>query len=464
MYDLAILGGGPGGYVAAIRGAQQGLKVALVERDTLGGTCLNKGCIPTKSLFYDSKLFRTAKNSSILRGNEGLFVDPAKLLGRKRKVVATQVNGLEKLVKSNGIELIQGYGELLSPRQINITENSKPVQTLEARNVILAMGSRPAVPSFIDVDGAFVQTTDQALDTEDIPKEIVIIGGGVIGIEMATIYLNLGSKVTIIEMLSDILITEDKDIRQIMLKLLSHRGASVHLNARVKEIKLEKDGITVIFEDREKTLVRNQTPRVLVATGRAPVLDGIVPEKLGLAMDGPFVKVNERLVTNIPGVFAIGDIVGGMMLAHKATAEAETAIYNIIGQRKKIDPWLIPRCIWGLEEIGAVGLNEDQARSARSSIKVGKFSFTGSGAAQAMGNANGLVKIIGDAETGEILGTHIIGEHATDLISEAVTAMKMEGAVEDLYEAIKPHPTISETIKEAALDWAGMPLHAIKKS
>ncbi len=463
MYDLAVIGGGPGGYVAAIRGAQKGLTVLLVEKDTLGGTCLNRGCIPTKSLIYDSKLFRAAINSSILGGNEGLFVDPAKLLARKRKVVATMVTGLEKIIKSNGIELIQGCGELLASNRIHITKSNGPAQTLEARNVILAMGSRPAVPSFIDVDGAFVQTTDQALDTENIPKEIVIIGGGVIGIEMATIYLNLGSKVTLIEMLPDILITEDKEIRRIMLKLLLRRGAEVHLNARVKEIKSKKNGVTVLFEDRGNTVIHNQTRRVLVATGRTPVLEGIDPAKLGLALDGPFVEVNRQCATNLPGVFAIGDITGGMMLAHKASAEAEAAVFNITGQKKEIIPEQISRCIWGIEEIGAVGLNEEEARSAGSSIKVGRFSHAGSGAAQAMGNQNGLVKIIGDAETGEIRGVHIIGEHATDLIAEAATVMKMEGTVEDLYEAIKPHPTLSETLMEAAMDWAGMPLHAIKK-
>lgn len=464
MIDLVVIGGGPGGYVAAIRGAQKGLSVALVEKDMLGGTCLNRGCIPTKSLVYDSKLFKAAKSAAILGGSEGLYVDAAKLLARKRQVVSTMVNGLEKIVKSQGVDIIQGTGVLAAPGRVQVTPEESSPLSLEARNVILAMGSRPAVPPFIDVDGITVQTTDQALDSEDIPKDVVIIGGGVIGIEMATIYSNLGAKVTIVEMLPDILTTEDQDVRRFLKQLLMQNGAQIHLKARVKEVSPDNRGAAVIFEDGEKNLHNKQTEKVLVATGRAPVLGGLDPDKIGLAMDGPFIRVDDQLATSLPGVYAIGDIVGGMMLAHKASAEAEAAVDNIIGAKKTVPVRTIPRCIWGIEEIGAVGLTEEEARAESAIVRVGKYSFAGSGAAQAMGKPNGFAKIIGDAETGEILGAHIVGEHATDLISEAVTAMKMEGAVEDLFEAIKPHPTISETIMEAALDWAGMPLHVIKRS
>jgi len=462
-YDLAVMGGGPGGYVAAIRAAQHGLKVLLVEKDAVGGTCLNRGCIPTKSFVYDSKLFNAARSSSILKGAENLSVEPTKMVERKRKIVTTMVGGLEKILSSNSIEMLAGLAELNAPGKVRVVQTDGAALTIEARHIILATGSRPAAPSFIDIDGQFVQTTDEALNMEDIPGRLVIIGGGVIGLEMATIYLNLGSQVTIIELLPDILTTEDKEIRQTMRKLLEQKGAEIHLDAKVKEITTKDSSVTVIFEDHSKALHNCQTDRVLVAVGRQPVLDGIDAAKLRLVMDGSFVKVNAHLATNLSGVYAIGDLIGGMMLAHKASAEGEAAVENIFGHRTEVKPQLIPRCIWGLVEIGAVGLTEAEARATGRPIKVGKFSYANSGAAHAIGDINGFVKIVGDAATGEILGVHILGEHATDLISEAVTVMKMEGAVEDLYEAIKPHPTLSETVLEAALDWNGLAIHALKK-
>lgn len=464
MYDLAIIGGGPGGYVAAIRGAQNGLKVLLIEMDKVGGTCLNRGCIPTKSFVYDSRLFHSAKSSAILNGTESLAVDTAKLLERKRKVVKTLVGGLGAILKSNKIEVVQGKGSLQTPGKVSVTKADNSKADYEAKNIVLANGSRPSVPPFIKIDGKYVQTTDEALDTQEIPQNIVIIGGGVIGIEMATIYSNLGANVTIIELLADVLATEDPDVRKTMRKMLRQRGADVHLKARAKEISILGDKVKVIFEDVGGKVLEHLTDRVLVATGRAPVLDGIDVDRLGLAMDGTFVKVNAQLQTNLPGVYAIGDLVGGMMLAHKASAEAEIVVDNILGHKKKLKPELVPRCIWGLAEIGAVGLNEDEAKATGRNIKVGKFSYSSSGAAQAMGEVEGFAKVIGDSDMGEILGVHIMGAHATDLVSEAVTTMKMEGAVEDLYEAIKPHPTVSETLLEAALDWNKLAVHSPKKA
>jgi dihydrolipoamide dehydrogenase len=463
MYDLAVIGGGPGGYVAAIRGAQKGMKVLLVEKDALGGTCLNRGCIPTKSLVYDTKLFKAAKTSSILTGTEQVSLDMSKMNARKRKVVQTLVSGLGSIIKSNSIDLGKGTGELMDPHHVKVIGPNGSAAVHEARNIILANGSRPAVPPFITVDGIRVKTTDEALDSEDVPSKVLIIGGGVIGIEMAGIYLNMGCHVSIIELLSDVLLTEDRDVRNAMRRMLKKQKASVYLGAKAKEIKPHKKGVKVTFEDKSAATQTIETDQVLVATGRAPVFDGVDARKLGLALDGPYVKVNERLETNLPGIYAIGDLVGGMMLAHKASAEAEVAVDNILGANRTVKPQTVPRCIWGLSEIGAVGLSEEEAREGGRKIKIGRFPYAASGAAQAMGNVEGFVKIIGDADTGEILGVHILGEHATDLVSEAVTVMEMEGAVEDLYEAIKPHPTVSETIMEAALDWNGLAVHMPRK-
>ncbi|PKN30592.1 MAG: dihydrolipoyl dehydrogenase [Deltaproteobacteria bacterium HGW-Deltaproteobacteria-21] len=463
MYDLAVIGGGPGGYVAAICGARTGLKTLLIEKDALGGTCLNRGCVPTKCFVYDTKLLHSARNSSVLKGAGSLSMDIAKMAARKRGVVKTMVSGLGSIMKSHGIEVIQGAGELTGPGKVKVTRADSKVEEVQAGNVILATGSKPALLPFIQADGRLVQTTDEALDSEEIPKRIVIIGGGVIGVEMATIYLNLGCEVAILELLPEILMTEDEEVRRAMKTLLEKRGTGLHLKAKAREVKTTGKQVSIVFENAAGEINQLKADRLLVAAGRSPVLEGIRPDRLGIRMNGPFVQVNGRLETSVKGVYAIGDLVGGMMLAHKASAEAEAAVANILGGRKEVDPTRIPRCIWGVAEIGAVGLSEAEARKTGRPIRVGKFPYSYSGAAQAMNGSEGFVKVIGDSDTGEILGVHIMGEHATDMIGESVMAMTMESAVEDLAEAVKPHPTLSENIMEAARDWSGLAIHAPKK-
>lgn len=463
MYDLTVIGGGPGGYVAAIRGAQQGFKVLLAEKDALGGTCLNRGCIPTKSLVYDTRLLQAARSAAVLTGNDRLAVDPAKLLARKRQVVGGLVNGIESLMKSHGVEVFRGRGHLAGAGKVVLHSESGETREVATRNVLLATGSRPAVPPFIAVDGRRVQTTDEALDTEAIPDAVTIIGGGVIGIEMATIYLNLGCRVTIIELLEDVLATEDRDVRAVVCRLLKQRGAALHVQSRVEAVHATENRTEVVFADANGRRQTAAGDRVLVATGRAPVLTGIDAPGLGLAMDGRFVRVDSHLQTNLAGVYAVGDLVGGLMLAHKASAEAETAVEHMAGVRGPSGPRPIPRCIWGPTEIGAVGMSEDEARAAGRSVRVGRFHLAASGAAQAMGHPAGFAKVVGDADTGEVLGVHIVGEHATDLVGQAVVVMTMEGVVEDLARAVMPHPTLSETLMEAAMDWNGLAVHAPKK-
>lgn len=463
MYDLAVVGGGPGGYVAAICGAREGLKTLLVEKDALGGTCLNRGCIPTKCFVHDTKLLHSARSSSVLKGAGSLSLDVTKMTARKRGVVKTMVGGLGSIMKSHGIDVVQGTGELTGPGRVKVTRADSSKEEIQTAHVILATGSRPAVLPFIQVDGRLVQTTDEALDAEEIPQRVVLIGGGVIGVEMATIYLNLGCEVAILELLPEILMTEDEEVRRAMKGLLEKRGAGIHLKARAREVKTAGKQVEVVFENAAGEINRMKADRLLVAAGRSPVLDGIRPDRLGLKMNGPFVQVNEKLETNVKGVYAIGDLVGGMMLAHKASAEAEAAVANILGGKRTVDSNRIPRCIWGVAEVGAVGLSEAEARKTGRPIKVGRFPYSYSGAAQAYAGAEGFVKVIGDSDSGEILGVHILGEHATDLIGEPVMAMTMESAVEDLAEAVKPHPTLSENLMEAARDWSGGAIHAPKK-
>ncbi len=463
MYDLAVIGGGPGGYVAAIRGAQRGLKVLLVEKDALGGTCVNRGCIPTKCFIYDTKLLETAKTSQALTGTENLSINLGKMVSRKRQVVKRLVRGVEVIVKSHGIDLAAGLGELIAPGRVKVKFSDGTAKTFDMGNVILATGSRPSVLPFIDVDGELIQTTDEALDSEEVPDKMIILGGGVIGVEMATIFLNLGREVTILELLPDILMTEDMEIRRSMRMLMDQHGAKILLNTKALEVSVEGGDVQITYERKGGRVETLRGDRLLVATGRSPMLDGIDPQKLGLKTDGPYIKVNSRLETNLKGVYAIGDLVGGIMLAHKASAEAEAAVANIVGEKREVNPKWVPRCIWGLSEIGAVGITEEEARKTGKKIKIGRFSYLNSGAAWAMGDTNGFVKIIGDKETGEILGVHIMGAHATDLIGDPITALNMEGAIEDLAEGIKPHPTLSETVMEAAMDWSDLVIHSPKK-
>lgn len=464
MYDLAIIGGGPGGYVAAIRGAQHGLKVLLVEKDSLGGTCLNRGCISTKCFIHDAKILEAAKTSQVMMGIGTLSIDLGKMVARKRQVVKTLVSGLGKIMDDYEIDVDQGVGELIAPGRIRVGPSGESTKEYGVKHIILATGSEPAVPAFIEVDGHYVQTTDEALDSEDIPEKLVIIGGGVIGLEMACIYRILGCEVTILEMLSDIIINEETEIRRAMRILMEQRGVKINLNAKVKEVAARNGKVEITYEGETSETQTFKGDRVLVATGRAPVLDGINMAKLGLNTDGPFIKVNARFETSLPGVYAIGDLIGGMMLAHKASAEAEAVVVNILGGNEEVKPEMIPRCVWGFTEIGSIGLTEEEARAKGLPTKVGKFQYMNSAAAQAMEDVNGLVKIVGDSETGEILGVHIIGAHATDLIGEPVMAMTMESAVEDLAEVIKPHPTLSEAIMEAAMDWSGLAVHSPKKA
>lgn len=463
-YDLAVIGGGPGGYVSAICGVRKGLRTVLIERDALGGTCLNRGCIPTKSFHYDTRLFRSAALTPVIRGREYLTLDVNQMVERKASVVNTLVSGLTALVNSRGVEVVQGEGVLESPGRIRVKRPDGSVVAVKVKHIILATGSKPNVPPFIGIDGKLVQTTDEILDDPGFPNKIAIIGGGVIGMEMAAIFLNAGTEVTLIEMLPDILASEDKDIREEMKRQLELRKAGIFLNATVKDLSIQNSQAKVTFQTKgDGNLKTTLADKVLVATGRAPVLNGIDISSLGLETDGPFIKVNRRLETNLPGVYAIGDLIGGIMLAHKASAEAETAVENILGADKGIDSHLIPRCIWGLLEIGAVGMSEEEAVQAGREIKTGRFPYAMNGAAHAMGHVEGLVKVVGDAGTGEILGVHILGAHATDLISEAVSVMAMEGAVEDLYAAIKPHPTLSEGVMEAAMDWNRLGIHTPKR-
>lgn len=463
MHDIAVIGGGPGGYVAAIRAAQHGLKVLLIEKNRLGGACLNSGCIPTKCFVHDTRLYHTAKHAGVLRGAAALSFDAAAMLDRKRAVVTALVNGLQALVQHHRIELVQGQGILSAPGVLNVIRPDGGTVGYEARNVILATGSKPAAPSFVTIDGQFVQTTDQILETAEIPSDLIIIGGGVIGIEMAAVFLNLGVAVTIVEQLPDILVTEDRDIRLGMRRLLKKNGAELLLNTRVRQMAVKQNVVEILIENQPGPSRSLTAQRVLVAVGRTPVFDGIDVDSLQLEMNGPFVKTDAHFQTNLPGVYAIGDLTGGMMLAHKASAEAEAAVAHILGTPEVVRPERIPRCIWGITEIGAVGLTQEELAGAGRGFRSGKFHFAAGSAAMAMDHPDGFVKILGDPESGEIFGVHILGERATELIGGVAGALQAGAGVQDLAGAVTPHPTLTEALTEAAMDFCGTAIHKIRR-
>ena len=459
MYDIAVLGGGPGGYVAAIAGAQNGLKVLLIEKDRIGGTCLNSGCIPTKSFLSDVKLRDMSRTSRVLVNNENLDIDIPEMVKRKNRVVDIQVRGLTAVIRDRGIRIEQGKGKISGLGSVTVNKKDGSAEEFKARNIILATGSNIAIPPSIQTDGHSIITTDEALNPETLPRSMAIIGGGAVGVEFAAIYGTLGTKVTILEMLPDIIMGEDEDVRNSLKTLLQNRGVQIKLKAEVVSMDRQGDHVVVTFKDQFGNMRDIKTEKVLVATGRKPNLEGIDAAKIGLVRNGQFVRVNEKMETGVAGIYAIGDLVGGWMLAHAASAEGEVAVGNILGERRSMNQNRVPRCIYTFPEVASVGMTEQQAGETGLQIQIGKYEYKFSGKAHAMNEAEGFVKIIGNALTGEILGASILGEHATDLIGEIQLAMNVEAAVEDLWDVIKAHPSLGECVREAALDWAGKAVH-----
>ena len=461
-YDLAVIGTGPGGYVAAIRAAQMGARVLAIERNKVGGTCTNWGCIPTKAFLSDVKPFYKIKTSPLYSGGDKLSLNIKKMVARKNQVVEAMSKGMTTLFRSNGVRLVQGEGRLIDAKTVGVVQDGKE-ETYKAGNIIVATGSRVATLPFVSLDGRNVLSSNEILDIQSVPKEMVIIGGGVIGVEFATIFNALGTRVTVVEMLPTIVSTEDDEVIRGLTILLERQGITILTETRVTGASSGRDRVEVKVQDGSGRQDQITARKVLMAVGRAPQTEGLGIEETGVQMDGPFLKVNPRMETNVDGIYAIGDVVGKVMLAHAASAEGIVAVENIMRRSREVDYSRIPSCIYTFPEVASVGLTEKEARDKGINIKVGKFPYQYSGKAMAMGEPDGFVKIIADEDLGEILGAHILGEHATDLIGECLTAMHLEGAIEDLGAVVKGHPTLSETITEAALDWSNESIHLIRK-
>jgi dihydrolipoamide dehydrogenase len=451
--DVVVIGGGPGGYVAAIRAAQLGARTVLVEKNKLGGTCLNVGCIPTKVLLHSVEVLEMAKNAASFGVQaENVKPDIARMMKRKDDIVKRLVTGVGFLMKKNGIEVIEAEGKLLKDRVVQAGD-----RTIRAKNVILALGS---VIAHVNIPGLEEYlTSDDCLAMAEIPESMVVIGAGAVGMEFAYMYHKLGTKVTVVEMMPQILPNIDSECAAQLHRSLSKDGMRIYTSAQVQSAR-RADGAWELEVSTEKGPQKVTAQKVLMAVGRIPATDGAGLEEVGVKLSKRAIVVDDHMRTSVPGVYAVGDVVGGLQLAHKASEEGKVAAENCCGLDVKMDYRFIPGAVYTNPEIATVGLTEEQARESGYDVRVGRFSFQALGKALAIGSREGMVKVVVDAKYGEILGVHMVGPHVTDLISEAVVAMKAEATVEELGRAVHPHPTLPEAIMEAALDAMGQAIHS----
>ncbi len=460
-YDVTIIGGGPGGYVAAIRAAQLGAKVCLIEKTQLGGTCLNRGCIPTKTILASIKVLKHIKEAEEFGIKvENINVDLGKIVERKNAVVSTLVSGIEFLFKSYNITLIRGAGKIKSRNQIEVNLSEGGIENIESKNIIIATGSEPAMIPAFGIDGKKVITSNEALVLREIPKRMIIIGAGVIGCEFACILSTLGTEVTAVELMPNILPTEDINISRRMAQILKKQGINIKTKVKIEKIEKTADGVIAVLENGEKI----EADKALVSIGRSLNTKNIGIEEVGIKLtDRGAVEVDEHLRTNIDNIYAIGDITGKIMLAHVASAQGLVAAANCVGENSVIDYNVVPSCIFTFPEIASVGYTEDKAIKAGIRVKTGTFNFRALGKAQAMGETEGLVRIVADEKTDAILGAQMLGPNVTDLIAEVALAIKNNLTVKQIADTIHAHPTLAEAVMEAAEDVHGMSIHTAKK-
>ncbi|PSL42023.1 dihydrolipoamide dehydrogenase [Planomicrobium soli] len=456
-YDVAVIGGGPGGYVAAIKAAKLGKKVALVEARELGGTCLNRGCIPSKTLLRHAEIIEDierAKSWGIEAGPVTLSL--SKMLARKDEVIQTLRNGIAYLMKKGNIDVFNGYGEVHSDRTVSIRLADKE-ETIHGEKIILATGSKPIIPPIPGLEEANYDTSDTILDMEKIPESIVIVGGGIIGVEWACIFASLNTAVTVVEMGSRIVPSEDEDASKLLAKALKKKKIKILTDTKVMSVEKQQNRQIVNVETKDGKKEALETEALLMSVGRAPNTSAF--SKLDLEMDGPFVKVDDFMATNLPSVYAIGDLIGGWQLAHVASAEGLIAAGNAAGEKERIDYRVVPRCVYTSPEIASVGLTETEAKQQNLSYKVVKIDHAGNGKALTRGEKDGFTKVIAGTKYGEILGVTLVGSHVTEMIAEPSAFIHLEGTVEELSTMIHAHPTVSESIYEAAASWLGKGVH-----
>lgn len=455
---LAVIGGGPGGYVAAIKAAMLGADVTLIEKRRVGGTCLNVGCIPTKTLLASSDVLETVKNAKDYGINiDGeIKTDFPYIMKRKEKIVDQLVKGIEFLFDKKGVKLINGFASLLDNHRIQVTKEDGTKETIETDKIILATGSVPIIPPIFPYDGKNIITSDEALSLQEVPKSIIILGGGVIGCEFGQFFSKLGSKVTIVEMADQILPFEDKDVAKQLERSFKRDKIKMMTGQKITKCEVKENKV-VAYLDSDKTL---EADMMLVSVGRKPYLDSLGLEKVGINTQGARVVVNNKMQTNVNNIYAIGDIVNTPFLAHVASKEGMVAAENAVGKDKEVSYKAVPRCIYTSPEVAAVGMTEKEAQTKGITFKVGKFDFRGLGKAQAIGQFQGFVKIIVDQED-VIIGAAIVGAHATDLLAELTLAIELGLTAEQIGDVIHPHPTLTEGIMEALHDVHKACVHSI---
>nr|WP_314559413.1 dihydrolipoyl dehydrogenase [uncultured Capnocytophaga sp.] len=455
-YDIAVIGSGPGGYVAAIRAAQLGFKTALIEKyNTLGGTCLNVGCIPSKALLdsshhYDDTVKHLDAHGITISGEISFSLE--KMIARKNEVVAQTCAGVQFLMDKNKVDVLKGVGSFLSKNEIQVTPNEGAAETIEATYTIIATGSKPASLPFITIDKERIITSTEALGLKEVPQHLIVIGGGVIGLELGQVYQRLGAKVSVVEYTDSIIPTMDRGLGRELTKVLKKQGFGFYTGHQVKEVTREGDTVIVKATTPKGEELSLEGDYCLVAVGRRPYTEGLNLGAAGVTTDERGrVIVNDHLQTSVGNIYAIGDVVRGAMLAHKAEEEGVLVVEQLAGQKPHIDYNCIPGVVYTTPEVASVGKSEEQLKAEGASYKVGQFAFRALGRARASMETDGFVKILADTKTDEVLGVHIIGARAADIIAEAVTAMEFRASAEDIARICHAHPTFTEAVKEAAL-------------
>ncbi len=459
-FDVTVIGSGPGGYVAAIRCAQLGMKTAIIERyPSLGGTCLNVGCIPSKALLDSSEHYFNAAHNFTTHGIEvkGLKVNLEQMIARKRDVVKITCDGINFLMKKNKITVFNGHGSFVNKNTVEITKADGSKEQIESAKTIIATGSKPSSLPGIEIDKKRVITSTEALELQEIPKHLVVIGGGVIGLELGSVYARLGAKVSVVEFMDGIIGTMDKGLGKELQRVLKKElGFEFYLKHKVTGVSAKKNEVTVTAENSKGEKVELKSDYCLVAVGRKPYTDNLGLDKAGVKTDNRGkVETDDHLQTNVPGIYAIGDVVKGAMLAHKAEEEGVFVAELMAGQKPHINYNLVPGVVYTWPEVASVGLTEEQLKEQNKKYKTGSFSFKASGRARASMDTDGFIKVLADTDTDEVLGVHMIGPRAADMIAEAVIAMEYRASAEDIARTCHAHPSFTESFKEACLDATG---------
>ena len=459
-YDVGIIGGGPGGYVAAIKAAQLDGTVCLIEKGEWGGTCLNRGCIPTKTLFAVANLATQIQDASAfgVHVSGEATIDYTQVLTHKTSVIQQLEGGIAKLLKANGVDVLKGTAQLTDRNTIVVNKPDGTTEQVHAKNVIIATGSEPAEPPIFEIDEEQVLTTTGILNLTELPESLLIVGGGVSGCEFASIFNALGCRVTILELLPTILATEDIQVIRHIQLFMKRKGITIHTGAKLTHVKKSDEQVTAVLESGEELTAQ----KMLVSIGRRYNTERIGLEKVGVRTEGGKIVVDAQMRTNVQGIYSVGDVASRYLLAHVASAEGKVAAQNCIGDSVEMDYQVIPWCVFTLPEIGHAGMTEKEATAEGYEVKIGRFPYAASGKALGLRETDGFVKTVADADSGDILGVHIVGAHASTLIHEAAVALRLGATAKDIAHTVHAHPTLSEMIMESAEAVDGKAIHSLR--